>query len=169
MNENPLLNPYTSPQTPPESLREPLFPTSKGLRICANGIMVIGWVQIFIGVVACIVLPIVFVFEIGARYRSSLPSWAIVLELLSLPIYFARTLYMIRGAKHLRAGTNYRAAYAAALLAALGILFPFSPYEVPFGITALVLLRQAKNKTIFETHSASSAAQEPISTASEST
>ena len=150
MNPEPSDNPYVSPQTVADGKGESSAHPTKWLRICANGILVIGWIQIFIVVVGCVVLPIVYSSGFFSRYGTGLPSWLIVLELICLPVYLTRTLYMIHGAKHLHAGTNYRAAKAAAILAALGILFPFSPYEVPFGIWALILLRKEKVKQLFE-------------------
>lgn len=122
---------------------------SKSLRICANSIQVIGWVQISIGLIGCVVLPILYGLGYFERWGTPIPNWVIVLELLLAPIYLARTLYMIHGATHLRAGTNYRAAITSAILAALGLLFPISPYEVPFGIWALVILLRKDTRAAF--------------------
>jgi hypothetical protein len=129
-------NPYASPTLIPHDCApqpvDPLGPlrgSSIGLLVSAGLIAAggLGWLP---------VLTFETFLWLSAPVKASVPegTFAIPMFLASYPIAF--------GALHMRRGTQYRLAYAAAVFASMPMLTPLFCWGLPLGIWALIVLHR---------------------------
>ncbi len=102
-------------------------------------------------------LPIVYLVRVYAMHDT--PKYEEVLAALAISVMSISNCAIVVGAWNMRRGTNYKLAYATAVLSCIPLLTASGHLGIPFGIWALIVLRRKDVQAAFAAKTKGSAGE----------